>query len=341
MKIAISTIQDVNYGNRLQNYALQTVLVARGHEVESLRKTKPCVLRTVKRALWRWRRGIPTARYRSFDRQFIRHSRGVAAIDYCSPGLGGCYDKFVIGSDQVWNPLFGSNGPADYLPDIAPSKKIAYATSFGVTSLGDAEAGIAELLGSIPFISMREQVGAEIVERLTGRAVPVVLDPTMLLSPREWACVARRPARQDEGAPFVLKYVLGDDVHDEKVRCIARGLGAKVVDVRDRRLRIGPSEFVWLAAHAAAVCTDSFHGCVFALLHHKPLCLFERASKIDMSSRLDTLCDLFDMGCCREGAEGFDLYGMDWVEFETRLAQMRAFSLNWLDGALAGDGRRA
>lgn len=188
---------------------------------------------------------------------------------------------------------------------------------------------------------MREHAGAEIIERLTGRPVPVVLDPTMLLSPDEWTRVARKPAEVAEGAPFVFKYVLGDDVHDEKIRGIARDMGANVVDVRDRRLRIGPSEFVWLAAHAAAVCTDSFHGCVFALLHHKPLCLFERAGKIDMSSRMDTLCELFGMSCCRERSEGFDMYGMDWEAFEARLAQLRTFSLRWLDAALAGDGDRA
>lgn len=341
MKIAISTIQDVNYGNRLQNYALQTVLAARGHEVESLHKVKPCVLRTVKRALCRWRQGIPVVRYHSFNKQFIRHSKGVVAVDYCSPGLGDCYDKFVIGSDQVWNPLFGSNGPADYLPGVAFSKKIAYAASFGVTSLGEAEADVARLLCDIPFISMREHAGAEIVERLTGRPVPVVLDPTMLLSPDEWTRVARKPAKVTEGAPFVFKYALGDDVHNEKIQSIARDMGAKVVDVRDRRLRIGPSEFVWLAAHAAAVCTDSFHGCVFALLHHKPLCLFERASKIDMSSRMDTLCELFGMACCRESSEDFDMHGMDWEAFEARLAHLRSFSQNWLDAALAGDGSHA
>lgn len=341
MKVAISTIQDVNYGNRLQNYALQTVLSARGYEVESLRKVKPCILRTVKRTLGRWRRGIPVVRYRSFNKQFIRHSQGVVAVDYCSPGLSDCYDKFVIGSDQVWNPLFGSNGPADYLPGVASSKKIAYAASFGVTSLGEAEADVAKLLRSIPYISMREHAGAEIAERLTGRQVPVVLDPTMLLSPDEWTCVARKPEKVAEGAPFVFKYVLGDDVHNEKIQSVARDMGAKVVDVRDRRLRIGPSEFVWLAAHAEAICTDSFHGCVFALLHHKPLCLFERAGKIDMSSRMDTLCDLFGMECCRERSVGFDMYGMDWEAFEARLAHLRSFSQNWLDAALAGDSSHA
>lgn len=325
----------------MQNYALQSVLTGLGHSVESLRKRRFCPPRAVKHELWLRMRGVPAGRYREFDRRFIARSRYVVAVDYCSPGLAGRYDKFVIGSDQVWNPHFGSNGPADYLPCVEPSKKIAYAASFGVSSLGAAEGGIADLLHDIPFVSMREKAGAGIVERLTGRPVPVVLDPTMLLTPEDWTAVATRPKGLD-GRPFVLKYILGDDVNARKVDAVARALGAAVVDVSDPRLKIGPSEFVWLAARCEAVCTDSFHGSVFALLHHKPLCILERVDDVvDMSSRLDTLCDLFGVECCRESLPGFDMHGVDWEDFEARLARLRAFSLRWLESALAGEGLRA
>ena len=160
--------------------------------------------------------------------------------------------------------------------------------------------------------------GSEIVERLTGRQVPVVLDPTMLLLPGEWRAwrVGRR--RWLRACRLCSSTFLVTTCTTRRSRASRAIWARRVVDVRDRRLRIGPSEFVWLAAHAAAVCTDSFHGCVFSLLHHMPLCLFERASKIDMSSRMDTLCDLFGMACCRERSEGFDMYGMDWGAFEAR-----------------------
>lgn len=341
MRIAISTIQDFNIGNRLQNYALQSVLVGLGHSVESLRKRRLCLPSTIKCELWLHMKRIPVERFRGFDRQFISRSKYVVAVGYCSPGLAERYDKFVIGSDQVWNPHFGFNGSADYLPCVESPKKIAYAASFGVSSLGPAEEEAARLLRDIPFVSMREKAGADIVERLTERPVPVVLDPTMLLAPEDWTAVATRPKGFD-GRPFVLKYILGDDVNARKVDAVAGALGAAVVDVSDPRLKIGPSEFVWLAARCEAVCTDSFHGSVFALLHHKPLCILERVDDVvDMSSRLDTLCDLFGVEHCRESLPGFDMHGADWEDFEARLARLRVFSLRWLESALAGEGLRA
>lgn len=51
-----------------------------------------------------------------------------------------------------------------------------------------------EGLNGTEWISMREQEGANTVKQFTGRDVPVVVDPTMLLTPDEWRKVSRKPA---------------------------------------------------------------------------------------------------------------------------------------------------
>lgn len=38
MKVGILTLQSFNYGDRLQNYALQQVLLNMGHDVQSIRR---------------------------------------------------------------------------------------------------------------------------------------------------------------------------------------------------------------------------------------------------------------------------------------------------------------
>lgn len=339
MRVAISTIQSVNFGNRLQNYALQEVLRKDGHNVESLLKEKSSLAKTISHSVRKILKNDIVTRFRAFDGQYITHSKFAAGRDYCTPGLARIYDKFVIGSDQVWNPTFPFNSRAEYLPFVPSCKKLAYAASFGVTELGNKEAVIAELLADIPFISVREQAGAELVSHLTGRSVPVVLDPTMLLSPREWSVVAGKPEGFDASRPFVFKYVLGEDANDRRIAGISAELDANIVDASDPNLKASPAEFVWLIANSAAVCTDSFHASVFALLHHKPLGIFERVDdEADMSSRFDTLCDLFDAGRCRAGRDDFDMFCMDWDAFEDRLAELRAFSLDWLRSALRGGG---
>lgn len=42
-------------------------------------------------------------------------------------------------------------------------------------------------------ISMREKAGADLVKKLTGREVPVVVDPTILLSKEEWQKIEMIP----------------------------------------------------------------------------------------------------------------------------------------------------
>ena len=343
MNIGIVTIQSVNYGNRLQNYALQETLKKRGFSVQSLRRSPNGVL---------WK-SLVTVRdllkndwvkaFRDFDKQFVELSDLVLSTKRISVDIDASFDKFVIGSDQVWNPDFSFNSELEYLPMIDANKKLAYAASFGVSSIHRNTSRTAELLNDIPYISVREDAGAAIVRELTGRDVPVVLDPTLLVSVEDWSLVAKKPKCIDGiESPFVFKYVLGSDVNGEAIEVFARECGLVIIDAMDPSNRVGPSEFVWLIAYSSMVCTDSFHASVFALLHHKPLAIFERVSDdADMSSRFDTLCRLFGLRGHRSSEKEFSLNMVkrnDWVAFESRLSDLRLHSEKWLDDALGDVG---
>ena len=95
--------------------------------------------------------------------------------------------------------------------------------------------------------------------------------------------------------------------------------------------------------HSELVCTDSFHASVFALLHHKPLAIFERVSAdADMSSRFDTLCANFGLVGHRSSEDSFGedaIFAADWDDVEARLAKLRDASQAWLKSALNGVAR--
>lgn len=338
MKTGIVTIQSVNYGNRLQNYALQQVLAGFGFNVESLRREPYGLPQRLKRVVRRAIKDDKTTAFHRFDTANVAMSSWVLSQNRISPSLISAYDAFVIGSDQVWNPDFDFNSELEYLPMVPPAKKIAYAASFGVSRLDTNLERTAKLLNDIPCISVREQAGADIVAGLTGREVPVVLDPTMLLTVKDWSVVSAKPKAVASSKPFLFKYVLGDDVNEVRIAAIAAKRGYEVIDVMDDSLKVGPAEFVWLVANSSLVCTDSFHASVFALLHHKPLAIFERVSSDkDMSSRFDTLCSLFGLVGHRSNENDFGcdaVFGTDWKAFECRLAELREFSLNWLKESL-------
>lgn len=50
-----------------------------------------------------------------------------------------------------------------------------------------------EYLKGMDYISVREQSGARIVKQLIGKDVPVLVDPTLLLSRDEWQRIEHPP----------------------------------------------------------------------------------------------------------------------------------------------------
>lgn len=58
---------------------------------------------------------------------------------------------------------------------------------------------------------------------------------------------------------------------------------------------VGPSEFINLISNAQFVCTDSFHGTCFSILHHKNFYTFNRFNSANTQStntRIDSLLSM-------------------------------------------------
>lgn len=292
-KVAILTINSQNYGNRLQNYALQMAIEKYGYTVETLKRDRLSGIQKLKNMVRPILKPDKMAGFIAFDTR-IRWSQYTVSQSFVSRGLNDKYDLFIIGSDQVWNPMFYFNGDNDFLPMVDLNKKASYAASFGISEIpAGKKAHIRDLLADIPLISVREESGAAIVKELTGKEVPVVLDPTLLLSKEEWIQCERKP-RMNLEAKYIVKYMLGEDIYSDDIQNIAKERGWGIVDVTRDDLPIGPAEFIYLLHHGELICTDSFHASLFAFLFGKPLMILERDTKEgDMSSRIDTLVTTF------------------------------------------------
>ena len=96
------------------------------------------------------------------------------------------YDAVVCGSDQIWSPLCFDD--YYYLPFVQTEKKIAYAPSLGVQKISNTniENKISDLVEEFKFLSVRENDGADIIRKISGKNPEVVLDPTLLLKANEW-----------------------------------------------------------------------------------------------------------------------------------------------------------
>ena len=117
------------------------------------------------------------------------------------------------------------------------------------------------------------------------------------------------PYNNEINEPYIFAYFLGANLsHREAVKSVAKKLNCKIVTLRhldqyvDADEQFGdyapydvdPAQFLNLLRGAKYVCTDSFHGSVFSIIHHKPFVTFNRYaenSKYSKNSRIDTLCN--------------------------------------------------
>lgn len=192
----------------------------------------------------------------------------------------GNFECIVIGSDQVWREIY-SPCIEDYflgfLPENDNRLKITYAASFGTA---DSPISGEHLKNCIPLakrftsISVREQSGVEIMKNIFGLDAKLHIDPTLLLSAKQYKFTVKN---SEKGG--LVSYIL--DETDDK-NAIIEDI-SETLHLKNKKLRLNttnqgddavilPSIEEWLSSFANAefVVTDSFHGCVFSIINHKP-----------------------------------------------------------------------
>lgn len=202
-------------------------------------------------------------------------------------------DAFVCGSDQIWSP---NNFDDKYLLSFVsePSRKVAYAPSIGLARIENTfvKEKVGELLKSFGHLSIREKQGASLLKEYYSLDVKVVLDPTLLLRPRDWIEYANieEIEKKIPDEKYIICYFLGNERHYiSAVKKIAKELSAKVYVIPVYRkscfesipFEAGPREFIALIKNANYVCTDSFHGMAFAINFNIPFTVFLRFREKD------------------------------------------------------------
>lgn len=312
-KIGILTFHDaLNFGAVLQSYALQSFIAGQGDsDVEIIDYRSPLEQRftipryaspnPVKRLI---AYGLNLYYSHSLKKRNNRFEDFAARCQNLSKRVYACledfekycdYDILVAGSDQVFNPKQDSQ--IYYLGFESPhSKRIAYAPSFGISSLpDDKRAMITPWVRNFDALSCRETAGAEILKEITGEDVPVVSDPIFLVNREDWKKLAVSPDYSDY--IFVFDLNGGEDLF-AVARKLSKQTGLPIVYsslktihpyVRGCRTRhdLGPKEWIGHISKASYVVTDSFHGTMFGLHLNTPV--IGKIAKQSTSSRLTTM----------------------------------------------------
>ena len=207
------------------------------------------------------------------------------------------YDLVIVGSDEIWNlchpwyrgyPLFFGDG-------LNAGRLVSYAASFGNH---DASAGLDEgwaaKLRAFASISVRDANSQQVIREALDYDAALVLDPCLQFPPPALGteAEANRTYAAVYGHSFPAWFA-----HAVRHWADARGYRLLSIGYRndwadEQRITAGPEDFARLMAGAAAVATNFFHGCVFALLNEKPfVCASSpyRSNKVqDLLRRVET-----------------------------------------------------
>lgn len=268
------------------------------------------------------------------------------------------FDAIVSGSDQIWNKHSCELANNDwrymdpYLLKGFHGKKISYASSIG--NMTDAE--LERIRGDIACfdaLSFRETSSAKRMERLLGRPVATVLDPTFLLTGDEWAEQLHMPKRK--GDRYLFAYFLCSPKQllwllpalsklAERFECQVRLVTPfAYLPYADKRIEYhteyGPLEFMEALSHAEMVVTDSYHGTVLSVNLEKEfysVCYagYAEFRKTDILGQLgltDRVIaeerrdkDLQKIGCSK----------IDYEAVREKLEPLRQHSVDYLNAAL-------
>ena len=217
-----------------------------------------------------------------------------------TPGLGklkGQYQILIAGSDQIWNPTITMGLAKPYFLTFADPdcRKISYAASVGQMS-DSKKRNLKGYLSKLDAVSIREEV--DWLEKSAKFPIEHHIDPTFLLSEKEWRQVATIPRTREK---YILTYFMQkNEAAYETVKKIKEATGYKVFDISRYGYKpdcvdksfvdVGPEEFLGLFASATQVITNSFHGMAFSLIFSKPVDFIPIKR---FSGRIEALSELF------------------------------------------------
>jgi len=372
-KVAIVTLNGYfNYGNRLQNYALQETIKYLGFSVDSIRicdedlienssislasrlvnllnNNPKEIFKILKNKVYfkihekdineieKNRLNI----FKKFSNDYINETDYYISEKNIPEDLTDRYDYFITGSDQVWNMHYNKGSSIYFLTFAESHKRIAYAPSFGVNEIDtDIVDKYKEWISGIHKISVREDEGAKIIKKLTGREALVLIDPTLLLSKDKWLSIAKEAKNKPKGK-YLLTYFLGgvNSRYGKQIRKFAKQNNLEVINLgcikEKETYQTGPSEFIDYISNCSIMFTDSFHGTVFSILFEKPFVVFERRDDVSMYSRIDTLLDKFNLSSRKvENISYNNIFNIDYSHVPHLLHAERVKALDFLKDAL-------
>ena len=372
-----------NYGSMLQAYATEMIMQKMGLPFQTIACTKPRDYMTVNKYVYYlkklliadWNMYLGKKRIAKIkaknlifrnnaqmrDKMFDDFASKYFHTSACPrnrkelEAMATDYSAFLVGSDQLWRTDSVEHGyfTLEWVPDNI--RKIAYSTSIGVKEVPWFQVKKNKwFMNRFDHIALREQSACDLVFKLTGRKVQVVLDPTLLFTGEQWMEIQQKEPLTS--GKYIFCYLLGNNPSQrEFIKRVKDKTGYKIVALLhlddyvpsddafadEAPYNVGPCEFLNYIRNAEFVFTDSFHCSVFSILYKKNFFTFSRFAenaKQSTNTRIDNLLHITGLEGRRmtanKAADEVLKYNGSFNQVDEKLDVLRASSMAYLKNAL-------
>lgn len=304
-KIGIMTFHaSLNCGSMLQAYALQTILTEKYNaDVEIINYSnfgqrnyyskwdifpKPSVWINDLKAIPHYKE-IDKMRsdYDEFSNKYLNIRTKLLKRRSQLNGIDNKFDIVIAGGDQVWNVRCRDADIAYFLSFVKNAKKVAYSPSLGARNINKCALNpqkYAKLLNDFDYLSVREVNGQKWLKELTGKDIPLIADPTLLLNHEEWIKhLSIRKNKNQEKYMVYYAFYYNNEHNDEILQKLSEKMNMPIYIIDRKSWAInkldkygiklyeksGPIGFLELMENAEISLVQSFHGIIFSALFHK------------------------------------------------------------------------
>ncbi len=357
-KIATLTFHDTtNYGAALQAYALNKQINNFGFESDILRyECANIAKRELPKKFKEVRGGLKSklfwflthsrkAKKLNHIRSFLNENASMSKDAYTSDTVAEAnskYDKFIVGSDLVWETTITDHDYNFYLKFAPPKKRYSYAASFGYDSIPEEDyEACKSCLNDFEHITVRESRAKQIVnDLLPDKSADLVCDPTLLLSQKDWLEHTDKKIKAKKNEYIFLYFLDKEGIMLNKAREIAKAQNKKIVVYNDSLrpvknainvFNLSVEQFLSYLKNSYLNITGSYHGVCFSLIFEQQFAIVNRAHSSRITSLLETL-NLLDRNliinpdCCNDV--------IDYSAVNRRLDEFKTHSLECLKSML-------
>ena len=186
----------------------------------------------------------------------------------------------IFGSDEIWNYSNPYHGYDSYFYGKGfDKKKIAYAVSIGKSDFSSIDINlkkqISTLLKDFNKISVRDENTANFVNDLTGVKPQLVLDPTLIYTPKILEDKSFIKSKIEKNYCIVYGTVFSK-IQQDLIYDFCKKRNLKIISVgyhnrwvKENHLGLNPTNFLDYLKNASFIFTSMFHGVMLSVKYSK------------------------------------------------------------------------